>query len=195
MLNHSISLQRKQLRQQLRSQRRQLSPYQQKLASKKIALRLIRLPQFKQAKYIAFYQAADGEINPHLLIKLALKHHKQCYLPVLQRFPNQELGFVRIYANSRLHKHRFGFKEPKQKPRLFIYQLDMVCMPLVGFDKNCQRLGMGGGFYDRSLAKKKYHQVVKLGLAHDCQQVSQIPTASWDIALDAVLTPTVLYKK
>jgi 5-formyltetrahydrofolate cyclo-ligase len=195
MLNHSISHQRKQLRQQLRKQRRQLSPYQQKVASKKIALRLIRLTQFKQAKRIAFYQAADGEINTQLLIKIALKHHKHCYLPVLQRFPNQELGFVRIYANSRLHKHRFGFKEPKQKPRLFIYQLDIVCMPLVGFDKHCQRLGMGGGFYDRSLAAKKYCHVFKLGLAHDCQQVNNIPTASWDIALDAVVTPTQYYLK
>ncbi|MBK7300416.1 MAG: hypothetical protein IPI79_08655 [Moraxellaceae bacterium] len=62
-------------------------------------------------------------------------------------------------------------------------------MPLVGFDSHCQRLGMGGGFYDRSLARKKWGQAFTVGLAHQCQQVTQIPIAAWDMALNAVLTP------
>jgi 5-formyltetrahydrofolate cyclo-ligase len=71
--------------------------------------------------------------------------------------------------------------------------MDMVCLPLVGFDNRCQRLGMGGGFYDRSLARKKWGKVFTVGLAHECQQVTQIPIAAWDIALNAVLTPTRCY--
>lgn len=193
MSNTTLSTLRKKLRQQLRQKRRHLTPHQQKIAAKKTAQRLVKLPNFKTAQRIAFYQATDGELNPKALIKLALKHHKKCYLPVLRRFPNNELGFVRIYANSRLHKHRFGFKEPKYRPRLFIHQMDMVCLPLVGFDNRCQRLGMGGGFYDRSLARKKWGQVFTVGLAHECQQVTQIPIAAWDIALNAVLTPTRCY--
>ncbi|MCC6373677.1 MAG: 5-formyltetrahydrofolate cyclo-ligase [Moraxellaceae bacterium] len=189
MSNTQLNLIRKQLRQQLRQKRRQLTPNQQKNAAKKTAQRLVKLPCFKTAQRIAFYQATDGELNPQALIKLALKHHKKCYLPVLRRFPKYELAFVRIYAHSRLHKHRFGFKEPQGRPRLFIHQLDMVCMPLVGFDSHCQRLGMGGGFYDRSLARKKWGQAFTVGLAHQCQQVTQIPIAAWDMALNAVLTP------
>ena len=186
-------VQRQQLRRQLRQARRQLSPYQQQQASQQIALRFARLFIFKRAKRIAFYQASDGELNPQLLIKLAIKLKKHCYLPVLQRFPNQELGFVQIKHNTRLHKHRFGFKEPKHQPRLFIHQLDLVCLPLVGFDKYGHRLGMGGGFYDRSLAKKKFSQVYKLGIAHDCQQLTALEAAPWDITLNAVLTPTRCY--
>jgi 5-formyltetrahydrofolate cyclo-ligase len=193
MSNINLITTRKQLRQQLRQQRRQLTPHQQKIAANKTAQRLLKLPYFNIAQKIAFYQATDGELNPLPLIKLALKHHKECYLPVLRRFPKHELAFVRIYANSRLHKHRFGFKEPKYRPRLFIHQMDMVCLPLVGFDSDCQRLGMGGGFYDRSLARKKWSRLFTLGLGHDCQQVVQIPVAAWDMRLSAVLTPTQGY--
>ena len=81
-------------------------------------------------------------------------------------------------------------KEPKNGRKLFIYQLDMVCMPLVGFDRQCHRLGMGGGFYDRSLANNKNPKLTKLGLAHDCQQVDVLANQPWDIPLDGVLTPT-----
>ncbi len=192
MMSHPLH-QRQQLRHQLRQTRRQLSRYYQQKASQQIAQRIMRLACFKRAKHIAFYQASDGELNPQSLIKLALKLNKHCYLPVLQRFPNQELGFVQIKHNTRLHKHRFGFKEPKQHPRLFIHQLDLVCLPLVGFDRYGNRLGMGGGFYDRSLAKKKFSQLYKLGIAHDCQLLNGLEAAPWDIKLNAVLTPTRCY--
>ena len=184
------ALQRQQLRQQLRHQRRSLSVHQQQQAAKKICQQILKLKAFKQAQRIAFYQAADGELNPRYVLKLALAYGKHCYLPVLRRFPKQELAFVRVSKHSRLCKHRFGFKEPKQRPRLFIYQLDMICMPLVGFDNQGQRLGMGGGFYDKSLAHYQQKAVFKLGLAHDCQQVKRVPSASWDIALNGILTPT-----
>lgn len=190
----ALLTQRQQLRQQLRRQRRSLSVFQQQQAAKNICQRVIKLKVFKQAQRIAFYQAADGELNPRYLLKLALAYGKHCYLPVLRRFPKQELAFVRVNKHSRLCKHRFGFKEPKQWPRLFIHQMDMVCMPLLGFDKQCQRLGMGGGFYDRSLARKKITTVFKLGLAHDCQYVNQLPIASWDMPLDAVVTPSRYYQ-
>jgi 5-formyltetrahydrofolate cyclo-ligase len=191
MFKAAPPLNRAALRRQLRQQRRQLSPFQQKIASQKIVLRLRQLAIFKRAKHIGFYQAADGELNPLPLLKLALKHQKHCYLPVLRRFPNHELGFVRVTTHSRLHKHRFGFKQPQQKPRLWIHKLDVVCMPLVGFDNYGHRLGMGGGFYDRSLARKKYHRPFKLGLAHDCQRLDYIEPAPWDMTLDAILTPSM----
>ena len=121
---------------------------------------------------------------------MAYADGKSCYLPVLRRFPKAQLGFVKVAPDSRLHRHRFGMKEPKFGRRLFIYQLDVVCMPLVGFDDKGNRLGMGGGFYDRSLAHHKNPRLIKLGLAHDCQQVDVLPTNTWDIALTGVLTPT-----
>ncbi len=186
----SHSLDRQQLRQTLRSRRRSLTRYQQHHAAKQIAMRLINSPLFAKCQKIGFYLAMDGEISPHLLLRLALARGKSCYLPVLRRFPKSELGFVKVTANSRLYRHPFGMKEPQQRPRLFIDQLDLVCMPLVGFDKQGNRLGMGGGFYDRSLAKSRNRQLFKLGLAHDCQQVDSLITQSWDIPLHGIITAT-----
>jgi 5-formyltetrahydrofolate cyclo-ligase len=186
----SVLQSRQQLRKLLRQQRKSLSTYQQKQAARQLTSTFRQLTAFRKAKKIGFYQATDGEINPNLLMQLTWFYHKQCYLPVLRRFPNHELGFIKVSHRSRLHRHRFGFKEPKTGQRLFIHQLDMVCLPLVGFDKQGQRLGMGGGFYDRSLARLPKKQVYKLGLAHDCQQVAQLINESWDIALDAIITPS-----
>lgn len=182
--------QRQQLRKLLRQRRRSLSSYQQKHAARQLMQAFRQLVVLKNAQKIAFYQAADGEINPFLLMQLTWLYGKHCYLPVLRRFPNQELGFIRVYRHSRLHRHRFGFKEPKATRMLFSHQLDMVCLPLVGFDSSGQRLGMGGGFYDRSFARSPKKKVYKLGLAHDCQQVEQLHSQAWDIPLDAILTPS-----
>ncbi|MEN9430095.1 MAG: hypothetical protein RJA86_954 [Pseudomonadota bacterium] len=188
LINHHFSAKR--LRKNLRQCRRALNHYQQRKAAKQLAHRLSKTPAFQRAEKIGFYQASDGEISPHELLKLAYADGKSCYLPVLRRFPKAQLGFVKVTPYSRLHRHRFGMKEPKFGRRLFIYQLDIVCMPLVGFDDKGNRLGMGGGFYDRSLAHHKNTRLIKLGLAHDCQQVDVLPTNTWDIGLTGVLTPT-----
>jgi 5-formyltetrahydrofolate cyclo-ligase len=181
---------RQQLRKTLRQRRRSLTAYQQQQAAKQIALRLINSPLMAKCQKIGFYLAMDGEISPHYLLRLALARGKSCYLPVLRRFPKSELGFVKITATSRLYRHDFGMKEPRQRPRLFINQLDLVCMPLVGFNKQGHRLGMGGGFYDRSLARCQNKRLMKLGLAHDCQEVDALINQPWDIPLHGVVTAT-----
>ncbi len=185
----------KQLRILLRQRRLALTHYQQQQSAKQIARFFSRSPLYKKSQRIGFYQACNGEINPRYLLQMAHAQGKSCYLPVLRRFPKSELGFVKVTPNSRLHKHRFGMKEPKYGRKIFIHQLDMVCMPLVGFDTHCNRIGLGGGFYDRSLAGDKTPYLIKLGLAHDCQQVDTIYRQDWDIVLNAVLTPTKLLKK
>jgi 5-formyltetrahydrofolate cyclo-ligase len=167
-----------------------LTSYQQQQAARQLAQRLLAHPWFVCSHNIAFYQAADGEISPHYLLEQALALGKNCYLPVLRRFPKQQLGFVRIHRHSRLHRHRFGMLEPQQRLRRFVHELDMVCMPLVGFDRFGRRLGMGGGFYDRSLGGYRNRKVLKTGLAHDCQQVDRLENAVWDIPLNAIFTPT-----
>jgi 5-formyltetrahydrofolate cyclo-ligase len=73
-------------------------------------------------------------------------------------------------------------------------QMDLIFMPLVGFDKNKNRLGMGGGFYDKTLSfklKSKNYQVPKLfGLAFDCQEVDYLDSKPWDVPVDGIVTPT-----
>lgn len=185
---------RRELRRELRAARRALSPLQQRHASRQLFRRLAQHPLFRRSRHIAFYLANDGEIDPALLLMHAQRLGKICYVPVLRRWPSTRMGFQRLTADQRWRSNRFGIAEPEANPRLQTapWRLDLIMMPLVGFDAQGNRLGMGGGFYDRALAyrlrRRTWTAPRLLGLAHDCQKVPALPVASWDIPLDAIMT-------
>lgn len=134
--------------------------------------------------------ANDGEISPHLLLAEAGRRKKTLYLPVIDATGRPHMSFQQIHAQTRWQTNRYGIVEPVadacwQRP---VWTLDLLCMPLVGFDAQGGRLGMGGGYYDRCLAASGMPLPALLGLAHACQQVEQIPLESWDMPLDAVLS-------
>lgn len=181
------------LRKTLRARRRSLSPQQQAEAAKRLLQQLKRQPLFLRSQHIAFYLPNDGEIDPRPLIREAWRRGKQCYLPVLAPGKDNRLWFVRHTPTTPLIKNRFGIPEPRAlfKHRFVSRQLDVVFLPLVGFDRRGGRMGMGGGFYDRSFAFKQNsasHKPYLVGLAHQCQQVEQLQLAHWDIPLCAVAT-------
>ena len=183
-------LTKQQLRQQLRQRRRQLSPQQQRSASSQLDRLLGSDMRFISSQHIAFYLARDGEINPMRLLDRALKMNKHCYLPVLS---GKHLWFARYCKGDKLINNRFGIPEPFNKYRYRPAKtLDMVLMPLVGFDRDGGRLGMGGGFYDRSFSWLRTQTLLRrphlVGLAHHCQEVQQLTLASWDIALSVIAT-------
>ena len=189
-LTTSQPLTKTQLRRQLRQRRRQLSPQQQRTASRQLERLLSRDMRFIKSQHIAFYLANDGEINPKPLLDRALKMKKHCYLPVLN---GKKLWFARYCKGDKLINNRFGIPEPRNKHRrLPAKSLSMVLMPLVGFDSHGGRLGMGGGFYDRTFSWLNTQAVTRrpvlMGLAHDCQKVEQLALQSWDIALTAIAT-------
>lgn len=185
---------RKQLRKQLRTARRNLSPVEQKRASLALARRLSHSNLFVRSRHIAFYLAADGEIDPAPLMARCRQLRKNCYLPVLHRWPSTHMSFQRLLPQQRWTRNRYGIREPKANRRLQVkaWRLDLVLMPLVGFDAEGNRLGMGGGFYDRSFAFKRrrtqWQAPVLLGLAHHCQKTASLPSASWDIPLDGIIS-------
>lgn len=187
-------LTRAQLRRKLRQQRRALTPAAQRNAAQALYRQLAQHPLFRRARHIALYLANDGEIDPHLLIAAAHARGKQVYLPVLKSWPRTSMMFQRIDMRERLAGNRFGIPEPRRdhKRQRKVWALDLILLPLVGFDRHGGRLGMGGGFYDRSLAyraqRNNWHKPTLLGLAHDCQQVDRLPMASWDMPLDATVT-------
>lgn len=181
----------KQLRQSLRSARRNLTPAQQTAASEHLVQQLANQPYFFNAQSFAIYLAADGELNTQPLIELAWQLNKEVYLPRLNPLNKGYLDFLRYEPTSQLATNRYNLKESVFSTEKLInpVNLDIIFLPLVGFDKNNNRLGMGGGYYDRSLARlnSSYRKPKLIGLAHKCQQVEQLTPQSWDIPLDAVV--------
>lgn len=181
------------LRQQKRRQRRQLPARVQQQHARAIARHLNRQPALRNAARIGCYLANDGEIATDYLINTAWQRGKQVYLPLLSPLGNS-LFFAPYQPGTDMARNRFGIAEPGCHPAHWLRarQLDIILLPLVAFDETGNRLGMGGGFYDRTLAflKHRLHRrrPMLIGLAHECQASDSIITRSWDIPLDAIAT-------
>lgn len=186
------------LRLQIRQRRQSLSAFEQQTASQQLIHTFASLPEVAAAQRIALYLANDGELNTQPLIEWLWQQGKQVYLPVLHPFAKGHLLFLHYQAHTPMNKNRYGIAEPKLDQCLIcpVRELDIIGTPLVAFDQSGQRLGMGGGYYDRTLAPwfKTQQGAMPIGLAHDCQQVEQLPTASWDIPLRKIVTPSKVWQ-
>lgn len=197
---HITSLQRlddkRTLRRELKQKRRALSSYQQRQAAIALSQRLKRLPEIRRAKRISLYLPVNGEIDPTPLLPWLRQRNVEIYLPVLRPFSANSLWFVTYRATTPMVKNRFGIAEPcprfaaNKRHRLPAWALDTLIVPLVGFDARANRMGMGGGFYDRSLAfmRRPGPAPTLIGVAHACQQVEALPVDPWDIPLSAVVS-------
>jgi 5-formyltetrahydrofolate cyclo-ligase len=192
-------LPRPQLRRMLRKARRALTHSQQRQAARGLYTQLAQHPVFRRAKHISLYLPTDGEIDPSQLLRAAQRRGKVTYLPVLSAWPRTRMVFQRIRPGEKLKPNRFRILEPRPNLALQrkIWTLDLVLLPLVGFDDVGGRLGMGGGFYDRSLAylarRKSWRKPTLLGLAHECQKVERLAQASWDVPLQGTVTDKAWY--
>lgn len=182
---------RQTLRRQLRQTRRSLSEDEQLKAS--IALlsnfrEQLHTLKIDSTQRIALYLSNDGEISPHLLCEFFWQQNIETYLPVVQ---DKLLTFARYSAETIWQENIFGIKEPITTEYLSGNELDIVLLPLVGFDSKGGRLGMGGGFYDRTFANKRADEKpLLIGLAHDCQEVKSLPIEGWDVPLQGILSPS-----
>jgi len=181
------------LRQSFRQQRSAIQPHDRETLAKTLAFQVKREVKVQYKQKIALYLENDGEINPKYVKKWLINQRIEVYLPVLV---GKSLKFAKI--GEKFKKNRFGIDEPDTSTRLNANQMNIIFMPLVGFDQNKNRIGMGGGYYDRTLAFKKhrikYCNPRLIGLAFDCQKVDKIETQEWDIPLDTVITPTTIYR-
>lgn len=185
---------RQQLRRQLRQARKHLTQAEQLSAASALISHVLDLSTLAHpTKHIALYLTNDGEISPHLLCEKMWALGHQVYLPVID---DQSLRFAHytpqhLDNDNAWQENRFGIKEPIDESPKSGVDMDLVFLPLVGFDDQGGRLGMGGGFYDRTFANKQNEaKPVLIGLAHDCQQVASLPMESWDIPLDMIITPS-----
>ncbi|MHB8623123.1 MAG: 5-formyltetrahydrofolate cyclo-ligase [Sulfuricaulis sp.] len=186
------------LRRTLRARRTALSVEEQRLAARQLAANVVSARVFLASRHIACYLPNDGEIETQHVIEHIRQRRKICYLPVLSGLAHDRLWFAQATPNTRWLPNRFGIPEPAVPTRDLIraQQLDLILMPLVGFGDNGNRLGMGGGFYDRSLEfllRRRWHRPHLLGLAYDFQRVDGLLADPWDIPLEGVITDQAVY--
>lgn len=180
--------QRKALRDMLRDRRRQLPAAGRIAAAEALSARLLSLPFAPETGHVAGYWATDGEIALHLW-QMRLPADVRYCLPVLD--DDMRLRFAPWRPGEALVTNRFGIPEPVEAEALPAEAMAMIVLPLVGFDSAGQRLGMGGGWYDRSLAFRRDHASPPpwlVGAGFAVQQVDALRAEPWDVSLDAICT-------
>lgn len=196
---HPDKRSRSALRKELRRKRRSLTPEQQQQAAENLALNLLGNPDLHRARHIALYLPNDGEIDPHIYLSVARRKGIRFYLPVLHPIHHGKLVFSPYDDGVRLVSNRFGIPEPPfhKGLRRPAWALDAVLFPLVGFDESGGRLGMGGGFYDRTFAFTRIRPRLApklIGIAHDFQKVPELPVEPWDVPLHSIVTDRRCYR-
>lgn len=186
------------LRQQCRQKRQQLSREQQFTHAQKATRLLLRSRWLQRPKRIAVFLAQDGELGTDILINSLWQRGHQVYLPVLQTLRGRHMAFATYCPNSQMHANQFGILEPKTPHQFHLtgQQIDLAIMPLACFDSNGNRMGMGGGFYDRTFQFKRKHPQLRpylIGWAHECQKIAALTPEKWDIPMDGLISEQQVY--
>lgn len=181
-------------RKEIRAKRKALSPQEVQELSEKVRARVLAHEFFCESRCIASYHSFSGEIDT-VEINKALRlagHHMS--LPVIHPELKGMMDFYSYDKPEDLILNRFKIPEPVVNPETLVRpdQLEVVIVPLVGFNEKGERLGMGGGYYDRML-KKISCDCLTLGLAYDFQLLPEIKSQPWDMPLDEIITPTRHY--
>jgi 5-formyltetrahydrofolate cyclo-ligase len=184
------------LRQTKRALRAALDQASLDQAASRLGERICTMPEFAQSQRIAVYFAVNGEISLDPVIDAALELEKQIYLPNLDQ---KSLRFSPYFRQQKMRINKFKLPEPDvgDDEMLAPEALDLVLAPLVAFDAMRNRIGMGGGFYDRSFEFRKNRGRLKpvlIGVAHELQKVNRLKPESWDVRLDLVVTDQAVYR-
>jgi len=182
---------RARLRTQLRVQRRALPSTERARAARLVARHIDRKLGLRAGDRVALYCAVRDELDSAPLFALARRRGWRVYVPRIDRARHgRKMRFVE--AGGRERVNRLGIREPQASRTLGARWLDVVLVPLVGFDAQGMRLGMGAGFYDRAFAYRRWRHAWRgprlIGVAYAFQQVPQILPAQHDVRLDAVVT-------
>lgn len=143
--------------------------------------RLEGLDLFRQAKSISLYHALPGEVETAAFIE-KWAETKTVFLPAVE---GNDLKFHIYKGKHTLRRGAFGIMEPEREDACPPGQTDLIIVPGIAFDRQCNRLGRGKGYYDRILTTLP---IPKIGLCFDFQLVDKIPTEPFDIPVDMVVT-------
>jgi 5-formyltetrahydrofolate cyclo-ligase len=183
------------LRFELRTRRRALSAADHRARSKQVSKLIARLPQFAAGRRVAVYLPFDRETDTAALIAAARRRMVRLYAPVVADRRHRILRFHAL--GTRTRRGAFGIPVPHRPVRpLPSRWFNLIVVPLVGVDVTGRRLGMGGGFYDRSLEfrrrRESWRGPLLVGMAFDCQRVDSVHADPWDLRLDAAATESGL---
>jgi 5-formyltetrahydrofolate cyclo-ligase len=179
------------LRATLRSRRRAIAPAERSRAARLAARNADRALRLAAGARIALYAALPAEFDSAPLIDLAVERGCRVYLPRIdRRRASSTMRFIAMHGAFK--PNRLGIDEPQGVAAIGARWLDLVFLPLVGFDRSGVRLGTGGGFYDRAFEFRRWrcawHAPLLVGLAYACQEVERIAAQPHDVRLDAVVT-------
>jgi 5-formyltetrahydrofolate cyclo-ligase len=188
---------RARLRTELRALRRALSPAERARAAKLVARHIDRSLGLRAGDRVALYCTLRDELDSTPLFALARRRGWRVYVPRVERARHgRKMRFVEAAGRERVN--RLGIREPQASRAIGARWLDLVLVPLVGFDAHGMRLGMGGGFYDRAFAYRRFRQAWRgprlIGIAYAFQQLPRIVAAQHDVHLDAVVTEKGIIK-
>ncbi|CAD83328.1 ligase;5-formyltetrahydrofolate cycloligase family [Candidatus Blochmanniella floridana] len=192
-----MNLNKKAIRSYIRSLRQSLNYSEQYKSAQLITNKIINLDCIHKATHIGIYISFDGEIYTDLLIKFLLSMKKKIYIPVLLH-KQQHLLFAPYTLSTPTIQNYLNVYEPKYNiiDLISLDKLDIIFIPLVAFDDHGNRLGMGGGFYDKTLQYQKHKShCIYIGLGHDFQKIptSILTQEKWDVKLPKIITPSYLH--
>ncbi len=182
------------LRKKIRNRRHALPESLRQQHAEQLFGHVVIHPLFQNSRRIAGFVASDGEQDPELILDRAIEQRHDCFLPVLNRLHGNRLWFAPLHDGDPQTLNRYGIPEPDLFPPkpAPVWTLDLVLTPLVAFDRSGGRIGMGGGYYDRTFSHPRRSSNRKrpflLGIAHAFQEVAHIKREPWDIPLDGVAT-------
>lgn len=181
-----IQQQKQELRKQFLEQRQNISKDKYVAASDAIIQKLKQLTEFNEIKNVHSYISMNDrrEVDTHDLIKEMVTSDKKVIVPVTN-FQKGTLRHIRLNSYEGMEVNKWGVPEPDGGEEVLPEELDLVIVPMVGADEQCNRIGYGKGFYDRFLKKVN---CPKIGLLFEQNVVKQLPIEDFDIPLDKIIT-------
>ncbi len=186
------------LRRQLRRARAALTPTRRRQAVAAFTRNVLRSGLLLRYRRIGFYASMPNELDLWPLIRTAQARGRQCFLPVVPKGRGKRMRFREWRPGGRFQANRYGIAEVVARKAYAACTMDLLFVPLLGFDVAGNRLGMGGGYYDATLAflrmRRAWRKPVLIGAAYECQRLPAVPVESWDYPLDWVLTDSAIYR-
>jgi len=172
-------------------------------AAQAVAAQVVQIREFLEAQHLGGYLAIENELDPMPIIQSAQNLKKKLYLPVINPAAAEESEPFQFYAytvGDPLQKDLHGISVPAHRSQspFNMAQIDLILLPLLAFDSQCNRLGRGAGHYDRALnnLKRRAGRLPYLmGLAYEFQKIPQIVADKWDVPMDIVVTEENVYRR